>query len=263
MRAIGLLKVPIVSIVHKGLQPSKLKNLRKPFITLYVRGVDAFICLSKNFSDSVIAYGGGKKALKIDWGPDANFYTNYPKSNRGYIVAIGMTNRDFVTLGLAASQLKFPVRIICRQWSVTEEFKNFGENVEVTVMGNDEFIDGQEFYEILANSRAIAVPLTHIGITHLAGLTSLLDAMGIGKPIIITKNPHIDIDIEAEGIGIWVELEDINGWRKALQFFEDNEDEALAMGQRARNLVINGRNSMSFANEIMDIFEEILTGNCF
>jgi glycosyltransferase involved in cell wall biosynthesis len=76
----------------------------------------------------------------------------------------------------------------------------------------------------------------------------------------MTKHPLIDLDIEAEGIGKWVEPGDIRGWKDAIQFFEDNEDEAFAMGQRARNLVIAGLNSMSFANEMMDIFENVLTG---
>ena len=258
MRAMGFLQVPIVSILHKSLQPSRFKNLKKLFIISYVKGVDAFICLGTTFLNSVSAYGGEKKAIKVDWGTDSNFYSNYVKSDRGDIVAIGMTNRDFVTFGLAASQLKVPVHIICRQFSVTEEFKSFKENVKVTSMANDEFIDGQKFYEILAGCRAIAIPLTKLGVKHLAGVTSLLDALGMGKPVIMTRNPHIDIDIEAEGIGILVELEDVTGWVKAIQWFEANPDTAIAMGKKARELVDSHLNSRRFAEQVKEIFERLL-----
>jgi glycosyltransferase involved in cell wall biosynthesis len=262
MRAMGLLKVPIVSILFKTLEPYRFKAIQKPFIISYVRGIDVFLCLAKSFVNTVSAYGGEKKAIKVNWGPDSNFYSSYVKSDGGEIVAIGKTDRDFVTLGLAASQLKVPVHIICRQWSVTEEFKSFGENVKVTVMANDEFIDGQKFYEILANCRAIAIPLSKEGVSkHAVGFTSLLDAIGMGKPIIMTKNSNIDIDIEAEGIGIFVELGDIAGWAKAMEWFAANPDSALTMGRKARELADSHLNSRIFAEQVKEIFEKLIADN--
>ena len=41
-----------------------------------------------------------------------------------------------------------------------------------------------------------------------------MDCLGIGKPVIMTKNPNIDIDIEKEGIGHWVEPGDVEEWKK-------------------------------------------------
>lgn len=125
-------------------------------------------------------------------------------------------------------------------------------------MVNDEFIDGHKFYQVLAGCRAIAVPLTKLGVTHLAGLTSLLDTMGMGKPIIMTRNSCIDIDIEAEGIGFWVELGDVTGWVKAMQWFEANPDSALAMGKKARELVDSHLNSRLFAEQVRKVFEQLL-----
>jgi glycosyltransferase involved in cell wall biosynthesis len=262
LRALGLLKVPIVCLVHKKLEPSKFNAVRKPFITKFVKGVDAFICLSNSFVSSIHVYGGGEKAVKVDWGPDCNFYNNYlKKSNcekyRGDIVAIGMTNRDFVTFGLAASQLETPVHIFCRQHSVTEEFKSFRRNVKVTVMANDEFIDGHEFYSVLADCIAIAVPLNERGITHLAGLTSLLDAIGMGKPILMTRNSNIDIDIEAYGMGIWVDHGSVAGWVKAIQSLFVDTKTTVTMSTNAKNLS-DDFNSLKFAEKVNEVFEWVL-----
>jgi hypothetical protein len=74
----------------------------------------------------------------------------------------------------------------------------------------------------------------------------------------MTKHPLIDLDIEAEGIGKWVEPGDVDGWTDAIQFFEDHPNEVLIMGHKARSLVNQGMNSVSFANQVMDIFDNVL-----
>ena len=43
-----------------------------------------------------------------------------------------------------------------------------------------------------------------------------MDALGMGKPVIITRNLLIDSHVEKEGIGIWVKPGDIDGWKQAI-----------------------------------------------
>jgi glycosyltransferase involved in cell wall biosynthesis len=85
-----------------------------------------------------------------------------------------------------------------------------------------------------------------------------MDVLGMGKPVIMTRQPFIDLDIEAEGIGIWVDNGDINGWIRAMQYFENYPQQALEMGNRARKLAETRMNSLFFANQVMDIFDSIL-----
>jgi hypothetical protein len=44
-----------------------------------------------------------------------------------------------------------------------------------------------------------------------------MDAIGMGKPVIMTRHPLIDIDIEAKG-GIWVNPGDVEGGRRQSNF---------------------------------------------
>jgi glycosyltransferase involved in cell wall biosynthesis len=111
-------------------------------------------------------------------------------------------------------------------------------------------------YQELLRACVLAIPL--VANTSLAGLTSLMDALGTGKLVIMTRHPLIDIDIEKEGIGKWVEPGDIEGWTRALSFFHRHPEESQAMGLRARALVDNGLNSSSFADQVMDLFEQLL-----
>jgi glycosyltransferase involved in cell wall biosynthesis len=97
--------------------------------------------------------------------------------------------------------------------------------------------------------------------SSLAGLTSLTDALGCGKPVIMTRHPLIDIDLEKEGIGRWVNPGDVTGWIDALCWFRDNPGEAAAMGNRALQLARERFNSKRFAEQIAGILSETLTGN--
>lgn len=50
----------------------------------------------------------------------------------------------------------------------------------------------------------------------LAGVTSLMDAIGLGRAVLMTCNPHVDLDIEVKGIGFWLDPGDVEGWKDRL-----------------------------------------------
>ena len=95
---------------------------------------------------------------------------------------------------------------------------------------------------------AIAIPLTET--EDLAGLTSLLDAMAVGKPVIMTRNKHIDLDLEKEGIGLWVKPGDLAGWQQAIAYLLAHPEEAAAMGDRGRRLCETKYNLDVFTNTL-------------
>ena len=256
LRALGLLKVPIVSLAHHPFTRGRLAWLREPFIKLFIKGTDAFPSLNQGVANEINKLSNElHKSCPVCWGPDADFYPSTPVKGQG-IVAAGRTGRDFYTFGVAASQTNTQAHIICLENNFSSSFHTFGNNVRVTVEKNNDYMKYPELIAIYAQARALAIPLT-LG-KSLSGLTSLMDGLAMGKPIIMTRHPLIDLDIEKEGIGIWVEPGDIDGWRNAIQFFEDNANEALIMGKRARKLVETKINSRIFANQVMNIFERVL-----
>jgi len=258
-RALGLLKIPVVCLAHHPLNRGKLAKFRQPLIKLLVAGTDAFPSLSQKVAHDINKISSEKnKSFPVYWGPDIDFYPSVPVRGQG-VIAAGMTGRDFNTFGLAASQTNTQAQIMCVQGLSFHNLANFSKNVQIIIQPRMDYVKYFQLLEIYAKARVLAIPLSTT--ETLCGLTSLMDALGMGKPVIMTKHPLIDLDIEAERIGKWVEPGDINGWKEAIEFFEDNEDEAFAMGQRAKNLVMNGRNSVSFANQIMDIFEKVLANN--
>lgn len=255
MRALGLLKIPMVCVAHQPINPGRLSFVREPFIRLMLQGVDAYPSLSTAVSESINRRVN--ESAPICWGPDKEFYPFDPSFSIGVsVVAAGRTGRDFQTFGQAASKAGVDAQILCLQSNYDPEFEKFSSNVHITVRPDNDFLPYPELVKIYAQARVLAIPL--YSDNHLNGLSSLVDALAMGKPVIMTRNPYIDIDIERLGIGKWVRPGSVDDWIEAIKFFDANPVEAQEMGLRARALVDCGINSESFANQIMDIFDRVL-----
>ena len=87
---------------------------------------------------------------------------------------------------------------------------------------------------LIQNVRVIAIPLEKQ--STLAGLTSLMDCLGFGKPVIMTKNQCIDLDIENLGIGTWVDPYDVDGWTRAIKWHFENIEQSNCMASKAKAL---------------------------
>jgi glycosyltransferase involved in cell wall biosynthesis len=256
LRASGMIKVPIVCLAHHPLNRGRLAHIRAPFIKLLINGTDAFPSLSISIANAINRVANEPdKSRALRWGPDADYYPYAAGPGEG-VVAAGRTGRDFHTFGVAASQTGIPTQMICLEGSVSSN-PGYGKNIKLTVYPTDRYMKYPELLDIYAKARVLAIPL--LAGSSLSGLTSLMDALGMGKPVIMTRHPLIDLDIEAMGIGKWVEPGDVDGWREAIQFFDDNESEAISMGLRARRLVEAGMNSVSFTNQLIEIFDGVLT----
>lgn len=80
----------------------------------------------------------------------------------------------------------------------------------------------------------VVIPILRSQVNYCVGLTSVVEAMAMGKPIISTRNPYSPVDLEKEQIGFFVD--DAASWEKAVRFLADHPEEAAAMGRRARLL---------------------------
>jgi glycosyltransferase involved in cell wall biosynthesis len=74
------------------------------------------------------------------------------------------------------------------------------------------------------NAFAVAIPLDlpppkpH----NTVGLSSLLEAMCMGRAVITTENKDMGVDLEKEGIGLTVPHKDVLAWRQAVQYLLDH-----------------------------------------
>ncbi len=71
---------------------------------------------------------------------------------------------------------------------------------------------------------------------YTVGLTTLVEAFALGMPVICSRNPNFEIDIDKEEIGITVPYGDVQGWVDAIRYISTHPEEARRMGQNARRL---------------------------
>jgi glycosyltransferase involved in cell wall biosynthesis len=257
LRAIGLFHAPIITIAHHPINSGRLRRFRRFFIRWQIRGTDAFPSLSAKVARQLNEIANLPCYSPVmQWGPDLDYYP-VAKGYGSIAVAAGRTGRDFVTFGKAATLAGTRTKIICLAQDRLPEFAEFAQNVQVQTATDESAVSYRELCAEFASARVLAVPLCRG--ESLAGLTSLTDALGIGRPVIMTRHPLIDLDIEKEGIGKWVDCEDVSGWAEALRWFEKNPEKACEMGRRARVIAERRWNSKKFAEQLIAVINGCLS----
>ncbi|MGH2868608.1 MAG: glycosyltransferase [Solirubrobacteraceae bacterium] len=257
LRAAGRLARPLVWVVHHPLDCGRLSRARRPLMRRLLRGVDAYPALTAPVARDLAAIAGTDERTRgLSYGPDPDWYPTDTGLGRG-VVAAGNTKRDLETFARAASQTEVPATIVCPKQHAPRA--PAGPNTRLISFEPGRRMSHLDLVEIYAQARALAIPLHVRWPWSMNGLQGIADALGMGKPMIVTRNPWLDIDVEALGIGIWVAPGDIEGWRNAIEYLDQNPEVATEMGRRARALVDDGtRSSATYARELMQSFDAVL-----
>lgn len=155
------------------------------------------------------------------WGPDLNFYSNVVPTDIKYdFLAAGKTHRDY---GLMKSSLqKFNLK-----------FRIFGDKSET-----NNTISYPELLKFYSESKYICIPMQSVdnGGGTLIGLTSFVDALALGIPVLISDNSQIGIDIESLKLGYVYKAEDMYDFEeKVKQILRMSEDDYNIMKCNCKN----------------------------
>jgi glycosyltransferase involved in cell wall biosynthesis len=262
LRVLGLFHKPLVVKLER---PFRVNFLSRILLKIFFDGHDKIICLSNRVQSQLINEFeiSEEKVPLLNWGPDLKYYDNEatvlldPKEHESqFILSAGSTSRDYKTLAEASHLINYPIRIYCSESSAPKDI-SLPPNVSVQYRKNSTEPRALSFDELLREyikASAVAIPLEipkkRADITTLIGLTSLLEAMVMGKAVIMTKHRQINIDIEKEEIGIWVEPGDVNSWQRALSYLIEHPQKIKEMGVNARKLCETKFNLDLFSQEL-------------
>ena len=73
--------------------------------------------------------------------------------------------------------------------------------------------------DAMANAKALVCPLKKDKLNYCVGLSTIADAIGLQKPLIITRNPYHD-EIYTKGMEI---VNSVDDWVKAIQMINETE----------------------------------------
>lgn len=196
------------------------------------------------------------------WGDDLSFIDKtFPKRSLGdFYVSTGRENRDYSLLINAFVDLPLKLELYTNRFNFENNY-DYLENYRSKYKNIDIFMVDRSnettlhLLERVAASRCVLVPLIQSKINYCLGLTSIVEAMALGKPIISSVNPYSPVDIEKEGIGFIVR--NVKEWKSALQFISENPDEAERMGMKARVLAEKKYNIEKCSQQIESVFSSL------
>ncbi|HIK41527.1 MAG TPA: glycosyltransferase family 4 protein [Thermoleptolyngbya sp. M55_K2018_002] len=234
----------------------------------FIEGNNKILCLSESLLRDLEDFGVPRQKLDlIEWGADLRFYrpdnlTESAAEQAGrerFILSPGKSYRDYPTLVKAFENLDCGLTICgagqidlehLKQRAVGSAEAHLPSNVSIL----RDMIDWRDFIRLYEQAYAVAIPVVEekARFKNAIGLTVLTEAMAMGKAIAMTRSDYVGVDLEREGIGLWVEEGDVDGWQRAIAYLLDNPKETREMGRRARLLAEQRFNLEQFSKKLAD-----------
>ena len=93
------------------------------------------------------------------------------------------------------------------------------------------------------------------------GITTLLEASALGKPVVMTFNPVIDFDVAGEECGLIMRTDDAESWREAIRWCKTSRTLLPTMGARARRHVEANYGMRDFQNQLWLVIANYFNGH--
>ncbi|MBR6031166.1 MAG: glycosyltransferase [Bacteroidaceae bacterium] len=276
LRALHLYRHPIVVWHHQPIVEAK-NPLRETVARLFYRGMDHMIFFSeKLMQDSLLSPKADSKRMSmVHWGADLEYYNRLKASpvpskggvngeaadsspllgrGRGRLfISTGKELRDYETLLKAFHETGLPLTLyVEKKRQAYFESLHPAQNIEIHY--GDRPIP-HEIALVVAQSHCVCICCQKSNYT--VGLTTVVEALALGKPILCTRNPQMPMDIEAEGCGFWIEVGDVEGWKEKLLYIATHPEEAEAMGRRGRALAEQCYNAKQCGKEVAEVMEKV------
>lgn len=264
-RALGLYRKPIAIWHHQAVvrNSGKLKNLISRF---YYKGIDQMFFFSRALIDDSLKSGkvNANQLHLIHWGADLDFYDylkqHLPAADDGQqekaFISTGKENRDFATLLKAFAETGLPIDIFAtpdKDYKLLLKQYAPYTNIRAHITGG--IIPHKLAIEVC---RSKAVVICCLNYPYTVGLTTLVEAFALGLPVICSRNPKFEMDIEKEGAGIYVDYDDTEGWKQAISYLHTHPEEARRMGANGRKLAERTFNLEHYSRELSEILTDTI-----
>jgi len=253
LKLIGLYRKRVVGVLH--MTPDRPNWLYRRIL----RTIDHTFFHSEKNRQECVSLGCTRETASsvIHWGVQLDYYDRLQAAATVEFISTGMENRDFPTLLKAFTSTSETLSVyIPEKYKDTAEMKPFGENLAKNIRlefvhQTDDTI--RELAAIAKGSFAFVIPVLKEALHYCVGHTSMVEALAMGKPMIVVKNPYHPIDVEQEQVGLTYEAGNPDSLKKAIEWLAEHKEEADAMGKRARRLAETTYNIKSCAEQIEQV----------
>lgn len=259
LRALGLYRKKIVVWHHQPIVTSG-KRWKEWIGKIFYKGIDQMFFFSEKILEESAATGKARrdKMHLGHWGPDLRFYDKVIREtkevDKTIFISTGRERRDMKTLVEAFNQTGRQLYIYTTKGNCGNDYESLLGGMEIKENVHISFTGGYQqntlCYEVAKASCAVVCCLET---NYTCGLTSIVEAMALGKPVICSRNIRMPFDAEKEGFGITVGYNDVDGWKKAIEYISTHPKESAEMGRKGRKLAEERFNDYICSREISDI----------
>lgn len=173
-----------------------------------------------------------------------------------YIVSCGASHRDFNTLLKAVETLPYRTVVILSD----KDAKEHGAKLHAELMSNNvehirEPVYGIKFNELIAAARIVVVPIIPNTIQP-AGISVFLEAMALGKPVIVTKGVSTE-GILNDDLAILVPPGDPISMRNAIETLWNDSAERARLGKNGKQFAISLADNRRLTQDISKHFANL------
>jgi glycosyltransferase involved in cell wall biosynthesis len=182
---------------------------------------------------------------------DTSFFSPDPNARvEAQVCSAGAVNRDYATLIESVAPLGIPLKIAADtawRYSTTERaHERVPAFVEMRSWGNYE-----NLRDLYASSAVVVVPLAK---PILSGITVVLEAMSMGRPVVLTRNSYIeDFVIDGENC-LLVDSGNPGALSEKIRYLLDRPEEASRLGKRARDWVLERFTVDKYVKKILSVW---------
>lgn len=263
LRALGLYRKPI-AIWHHQAVPASNGYLKNQVSKFFYKGLDCLFFFSRALIEDSLSTRKvrAERLHLIHWGADLDFYDHLIQvdkpGKKDFFISTGKENRDFQTLLQAFAATQQPLEVYTSSANGDQQYDTILQAYADQPHIRIHFVKGIIPYELalkVASSQAVVISCLNFPYT--VGLTTLVEALALGIPLITSRNPKFEMDIDHEEAGITVAYGDVNGWEEAIRFLQQHPEKAVEMGQNGRHLAEQTYNLENYTKELADILKTL------
>jgi glycosyltransferase involved in cell wall biosynthesis len=189
------------------------------------------------------------------WSPGAS-----PESDM--ICSVGCISgfRDYSTLVEAVRELPVTVELAVGSLILSEADSRRRAGLFRSAIPTDELPENVQYQfdvpptglrELYVRSRFVVMPLEEVDFD--AGVTSITEAMAMGKAVVVTRNKG-QVDVIRDGVeGLYVPAHDARALREAIVYLLEHPEEAERMGAAGRDAVLRRHRLDDYVGRVADI----------
>jgi glycosyltransferase involved in cell wall biosynthesis len=270
LRALKLYRKRIVVWSHPPIEKGG-SFLRASLYKVFLRGIDKIIFTNKQAQAESIESGLVSKdnTIVLDWGADLDFFNNILNEVSGQeykdvrFISTGVDHRDFETLVNAFKGLSLKLDLYVTEKELYDKYKDVAENILVHFIEPNGSLESS-----LLSSYTVAKELAKSSVSIICskpvtdrklsfGLTSVIEATGLGKPVIITRNRYLPQRFEDNMFGLFVEPDDVEDLRNTIIKIGTDNELRIKLGENARQFALKKSNLEFFTRDLASMFENL------